>query len=163
MLSGCLIDDPPAYSEPRQTPPRLNVHDAQPLLNKIIVAKSDDVLSFKIGVTSEDAGEDVTAQLLLDYNGGERADLLRYQTLPASTIDDRQVRQFELDWRVTRVAPGCHRFTLRAAHSRNLPDANHLPLDTADLDEVYWWANIDADAASSDTLIGCPGAFTGSL
>jgi len=157
MLSGCLIDDPPAYTEPRQTPPRLNTHDADPPLNQIIVANSGDRLQFTIGVSSEDAGEDVTAQLLLDYNGRDVPEVIAYQNLPASTIDDPNKRLFEIKWRVVRVAAGCHLFTLRASHLSNLPGNDQAPKNTADLAEVDWFAMVDTDAASSDMLVACPG------
>jgi hypothetical protein len=157
MLSGCLIDDPPPYPEPKQTPPRLDYATAIPALNQIIIAKRGDPLSFKVFASSEDAGDGLNAFLLLDYNGSA-IDLLGDDFLLPSTLDDTS-RFFEIPWEVRSNIPGCHRITLRVAHTRNLPDSHTPVVNAADLAEAYWWLQVDPDPSDAGNLVDCPTAM----
>jgi len=162
-LPSCLVDDPPPYAAPKQTPPRLDYENALPLLDQVIVANDGDVLNFSIPVTSEDAGEGLTALLLLDYIVGAKApDLIAYDRIGPSTLSDPD-RKFQMQWAVQRVVPGCHRFTLRAGHDSNLPSgtATAPVKNPADLAEAFWWANINADPLLGSKLVDCPGASRG--
>ena len=152
MFPGCLIDDPPAYTQPKRTPPRLAYHKADPLLDQLITIKSTDPLEFTIPVASEDAGEELTAQLILD------GDLINYVSVPPSTLDDtsRVIRAPAPPPYIVKAGPGCHRFTLRVAHSSTLPNGFAPPIDTSDVAEAYWWANIDLDLAETKMLMNCP-------
>jgi hypothetical protein len=159
-LPSCLVDDPPPFPESEQTPPRLDDHKALPLLNQIIFAQSGETLRFTIPVASEDAGDGLSAILVLDYNGGS-VGTLAGQAIRPSTLDDT-TRTVDLSWKVPPGSRGCHRVTLRVTHSRNL-DGNHGPevFNTADLAEAYWLADIDVDPTLGDSLTDCPGASRG--
>ena len=152
MFPGCLIDDPPAYTQPKRTPPRLAYHKAAPLLDQLITMKKTDSLEFTIPVASEDAGEELRAQLILD------GDLINYVSVPPSTLDDtsRVIRAPAGPSDFRHADPGCHRFTLRVAHASTLPSRSP-PIDTSDVAEAYWWANFDLDEAEGNMLKNCPG------
>src|SRR5688572_20296073 len=57
MSSGCLIEDPPPYTQPKQTPPRLDLVAAVPPPDQVIVRKTGDLIEFRVPVVSEDAGD----------------------------------------------------------------------------------------------------------
>jgi hypothetical protein len=167
MPSACLVDDPPAYVAPKQTPPRLDYRSAEPRLDEVYVARVSDNLTFRMPVVSEDAGDTLFGIMLLDYASGIDAGIGRVR-LPPSTLDDT-TRVFQIDWQVSKlVAPGCHRFTLRATHELNL-DVLNIPklFDPTDSAEAYWWVNVvdpDPDnATDSNMLVDCPGASGGGL
>jgi hypothetical protein len=164
-MTACLVDDPPPYTAPSQTPPRLDYHDALPLLDQVIIAKTGDTLNFSIPVASEDAGDVIQAFLLLDYSGG-RATPLDADNLPPSTLDNTK-RKLSLSWTVgiqgtAAPAPGCHRLTLRVTHRQNIKlDTFPDVVDSADLAEAYWWVNVDSDPTLGNTLVDCPLASRG--
>jgi len=163
-LPGCLVDDPPPFPESKQTPPRLDYHNALPLLDQIIVAHSGDDLPFSIPVASEDAGDGLSALLFMDYSGGRASPIVPGESIPPSTLDETNRMPVTLDWVVPKnvYSPGCHRLTLRVTHISNI-DTNIYPgvRDPADLAEAYWWLNLDADPAPGKMLVDCPLASRG--
>lgn len=163
MLSSCLIEDPPPYTEPQQTPPRLDLRRTVPLIDQIIVRSRGESVPFNVPVASEDAGDDLLAFLLLNYTGeGSAASILASADVPASTLDDNS-RVITLNWSIdSRVSRGCQRLTLQVSHSRNV-NFDDLPtvLDKSDLAMAVWWANIDLDAGSAGMLTDCPAATEG--
>jgi hypothetical protein len=156
MTTGCLMEDPPPYTQPKQTPPRLDLQNASPPLDQIIVETTDNPITFTMPVVSEDAGDPLLAVLLLNYTAGGVPDQLGQDVVPASTLDDA-TREFELTWVVQRVKAGCNRFTLRVSHVNNF--TNGL-VDKNDVAEAYWWANLDP-RIDSGTLVDCPIASSG--
>jgi hypothetical protein len=164
MLSGCLVDDPPPLIAPRKTAPRLDVSNAIPGCDQIIIANSGDVIPFSIPVTSEDAGDPLDANLLLDYAGdGSTPDFLKPGGLPASTLDDPEERLLKLNWKVRDGVPsGCHRFTLRVTHASNVVrDEPELAIDKADLAEAFWFAYINVSPEDAGSLLDCSLASSG--
>lgn len=160
MLPGCLIDDPPPYAAPKQTPPRLSYSDALPLLSEVIVARTGDTLTFRVPTSSEDAGEGLNAFLIRDYQGGD-VNSVAGAFLEPSSLEDTQRPALEFSWHVIGVPPGCHRLTLRVAHVSTLPNAYAPVTNQADLAEAYWWMNLDVDPALGNALVNCPLASTG--
>lgn len=167
-MSSCLIDDPPPYPAAKRTSPQLDYHDALPLLDQVIVAKTNDIIDFTMPVVSEDAGDPLHAFLLLDYAGGPSLSL-DATSLSPSTFDQGS-REVTLKWIVgvgvgmgADFKAGCHRLTLRVSHQSNI-NINAVPevFDAGDLAEAYWWANVNADPASGNTLVDCPLASRGS-
>ena len=160
-LQSCLVDDPAPFPESKQTPPRLDYHDALPLLDQVIFTHTGEPLHFTIPVASEDAGDELVALLFLDYQGGSGGNKIGAKTFGASTLDDT-TRVITLDWLVALASPGCHRITLRVTHSLNIDPLIYPGVhDSADLAEAYWWANIDSDPALGKTLTDCPLASRG--
>jgi hypothetical protein len=158
MLPGCLVDDPPPYPEPKQTPPRLDYGSATPPLNQIINARIGDFVTFTIPSTSEDAGDGLNAFLLLDYNGEAMPFEVSHGEMPASTLDDTS-RFFEVPWLIRPgPMPGCHRLTLRVSHKANMPLSWSVLKNPKDLAEAYWWLQLDTPAGSTENLLDCPAA-----
>lgn len=154
MLPSCLVDDPPPYTPPDRTPPRLDYHKASPLLDRLVTAAAKDLLTFEIPVASEDAGDELTAQFFVD------SQFLSYHTIPPSTLDDRS-RSARFSFQVLPTFVGCHRFKILVAHSVNLPSSSAQPTDLNDLAEAYWWANIGLPPGEQGMLATCPnGAAT---
>ena len=159
MLSGCLVDDPPPYVAPQQTAPRFDYAEASPGLDQLLVASFPDQITFEMPFTSEDAGEQVYAVLLLDYDGVE-GETLDFGFSPPSTLADTSRRVLSLTWKVQeRIVPGCHRFTLRVTHVGNTGTSTNV-FDKKDLAEAYWWANINVTAENANLLMNCPQAST---
>jgi hypothetical protein len=147
MLPGCLIDDPPPYPQPKQTPPRLVYHRAFPPLYQILRARTPDPIPFSIPVASEDVGEGLQAVFLV--NGGIRG----FDTLPPSTLDDESERLVSFTHNVENDNPVCTRFQIRVGHASNLPAGTAL--DTVDQAEAYWFAYLNLPADQSAPLEGC--------
>lgn len=158
MTTGCLMEDPPPYTQPKQTPPRLDLVAATPLLDQIIVRRTGDPILFTVPVASEDAGDRLLGVLLLDA-GTANEDQLTSSFADASTLDAAP-RELTLSWTVRAyVTPGCHRFTLRVSHLTNFTDNSEV-IDKKDVAEAYWWANLNFEGVSG-TLVNCPLASTG--
>jgi hypothetical protein len=159
MLSGCLVDDPPPYVPPAKTPPRLDYSRAEPGLDQLLILNSGDLVTFKMPVTSEDAGDPLYATVLLDYV----ADSAMFgptvsSPMPASTLEDKK-RVFSLPLSIwNKIEAGCHRFTLRVTHQSNLvlDKPGFQVIDKADLAEAFWFANINVAAEDAGKLVDCP-------
>ena len=162
MLSGCLVDDPPPYPTAQQTPPRLDYAKASPGLDQVLVTSFPDLVTFEMPVTSEDAGDELAAVLLLDYDG-QGGEQLNSGHLPASTLADTNKRVFSLPWLVPkRIDAGCHRITLRVTHLGNTGATANDVLDKKDLAEAYWFANVNVTPENAGSLVDCPKASSGS-
>jgi hypothetical protein len=159
MLSGCLIDDPPPLVAPQQTPPRLDYTKASPGLDQIMNIKQGEVIPFKMPVTSEDAGDDLLAVLLFDYDGLYGLPLTVGSFLPASTLADTNPRELGISWTVIGgIEPGCHRITLRVTHVGNIRTTIFDLVDQSDLAEAYWFANVNVTPQNAGSAVKCPGA-----
>ena len=161
MLSGCLVDDPPPFITPQKTAPRLDYSKARPGLNQLIIRSSGDFLEFNVPVKSEDAGDPLVGNLLLDYTGkGSGGIPLGFAGVSASTLDDPNERLLKTTWKVfpkTAISAGCHLLTLRVTHFSNLVEGQSDQLiDDADLAEAYWLANINVTPEAAGTLVDCP-------
>lgn len=161
MLAACVFEDPPPYTEPKQTPPRLALHRAAPAYDQVIVAQTGDGIAFNIPVTSEDAGDPIQGTLFLDFDGqNARSAAQAFQVLPASTLDEGE-RPWVYEWKVEAGLSGCHRFTVIFAHQSNLgasattwPPSNWEVLDKGDQAWAVWWTNLNATEPA--TLTQCP-------
>jgi len=161
MLSGCLVDDPPPFISPQKTAPRLDYSKARPALNQLIVRSSGESIEFNVPVKSEDAGDPLVGNLLLDYSGeGSGGTFLAFAPVSASTLDDPNERTLKTTWTVfpkTSISAGCHLFTLRVTHFSNLVQGQSDQLkDKDDLAEAYWLANINVTPGAAGTLVDCP-------
>jgi hypothetical protein len=161
MLSGCLVDDPPPFTPPQKTPPRLDYRKAFPGLDQVFVTSFPDVHTFEMPVTSEDNGEALTGALLLDFDGLDGQPLTPGSFLPPSTLADTSRRVLSLPWRVSnQIEPGCHRITLRVTHVGNTRTTIFDVIDQNDVAEAYWHANINVTPENASSLVKCPGAST---
>lgn len=160
MLSGCLVEDPPPYTEPQQTPAWLDLRQAVPLIDQVLVRSRGDRVPFNVPVRSEDAGDDLFAFLLLNYMGeSTNPRVLDIAQLKPSTFDDPDREDIVFDWTVDATVPeGCQRLTLLATHKANLNLAAGLPevFDKSDVAMAVWWADIGRDVQNSARLQECP-------
>ncbi len=157
MLPGCLIDDPPPYQKPRQTPPRIDSRKVLPLLNELVIVQPDEMLAFTIPFSSEDAGEGLNAILVLDSQFAFGTNTL----VPPSTLEDKGRPPIQFTWPVHFVTVGCHRLTFRLGHLSNLFNLSAQGPNPDDVAEIYWTMNVYTDPALSKVLVNCPGASTG--
>lgn len=158
MMPACLIEDPPPYTEPQQTPPWLDLRQAVPLIDQVIVRNSGDFVAFNVPVRSEDAGDGLVAYLVRNWMG-DGLDFTRIEGVAQvgpSTLDDLD-RDLLFDWSVGTAEElnGCQRLTLLVTHNANI-DAKLVVSDKNDLAMAVWWANINTDAATSGMLQNCP-------
>jgi hypothetical protein len=150
MLPGCLVDDPPAFIQPKRTPPRLDHYRARPPLSQDINARDGELLEFSIPVASEDVGEQLVTQSYI----GKR--LINSVAMPPSTLDDPEERLVKFNYQVLRDLVGyCHVITLRVGHASTLPDANGPPLDPSDVAVAYWDVIINFPSDGTTTPV-CP-------
>ena len=153
MLSGCLVEDPPPYVPPTQTPPRLDSRLAKPPIDQIIVRGQADPIDFSIPFASEDAGDRVLGFLFFD---GKQED---NDTRAGSTLDADN-RHMDLTYSArSEVAFGCHRVLMRLSHELNFSrTTSGEPIDPSDVAEAHWLVNIIDLAAGDDgsVLRGCP-------
>jgi hypothetical protein len=112
-------------------------------------------VSFTVPVSSEDAGDDLIAFLLLDYDGGLIATPY-VDEVSAGTLDDDPERMISIDWTVDSV-PGCHRVSLLVTHRGNLSfDGIRALNDERDLALAVWWVTVTPPPGSTDPLMPCP-------
>jgi hypothetical protein len=161
MMAGCVIEDPPPYTQPKQTPPRLNMLGAVPVIDEVIVRSVPNRVVFNVSVSSEDAGESLLAYLLRNYQGGKLRDrILDIAEVPPGTLDDEpDSRVIETEWTIDDdLAPGCHRITLFVTHQFNIDytDGPEVFKNPDDVAEAVWWANIEPKPGTANTLVDCP-------
>ena len=154
MLTGCLVEDPPALPKAKRTAPRVDYQNALPLLEQLIRVKNGETVPFTIPVVSEDEGVGLTAVLLLDDTTLSAPEVLDFSNLPSSTLDDDD-REFKLRWVVRIGLTGCHRVTLWASHTDNFDESKNI-IDPEDLAVAYWVANINPELPN--LLEDCPDA-----
>jgi hypothetical protein len=160
MATGCIIADPPPYTEPVQTPPRLDLVNADPPIDRVIVRNSGEIVQFSVPVASEDAGDELVALFFRDYepeifNGV--TEFINDVSVPPSTLDDEDRPPITLPWRVD--VSGCHSLTLIVTHRNNLRIFE--PVDPRDQAKAVWWGNFDATPGSQSTLVDCPFVASG--
>lgn len=146
MASGCVLSNPPEYGTVKQTPPFLQLDGADPSI--YFVSKIDPgAQSISIQVRSEDAGEELTARLYLDYDpsslgpdgGLPVLNEVGSRRLPPSTLDT--IRTISVQW--TAQTAGCHQVTMVVTHTPNLDFDTNQPIDTTDVAYATWWFNVD--------------------
>lgn len=161
MLTGCVIEDPPPYTQPRKTAPRLDLLQAVPGIDRVIVVSQSDTnpptVQLTVPVSSEDAGEELTAFLLLNYeDDGTAADSVDDATIRPGTLDEAP-RTIELDWTIPSKLIGCQRLTVIVSHTSNFAvTALAVPRDKADAAKGVWWLNITPAAGSGGAVQPCP-------
>lgn len=158
-MVGCVIEDPPPYSAPQQTPPRLDLFKADPIIDASIVRSgAGETVSITVPVFSEDAGEPLIANLLLDYDSGWNKDLVASDEIPAGTLyDSATEREIEIDWTIgDRVSDGCHKLTLLVTHVSNQNGDSTIPSpfkDDRDVAKAVW--RLIIDPPGNETPIEC--------
>ena len=159
VAAGCVVPDPPEYGVARQTPPFLNLGTSG-----VFGLKEYDTgegATVSVGVRSEDAGEDLLAQLFLNYSvGGPTINPpINFAFVSASTFDDES-RQIDIPFSAPSNA-GCYQMTLLVTHYTNVLPTKQ-PKDFKDVGIASWWISVvDPDDPQSVLLSACPKAGAG--
>jgi hypothetical protein len=153
--AGCVLSDPPEHGRANQTPPILFPSSAIPPVFEVLEVSPGDDEEFNVAIRSEDVGENLQAELWLDYsivNPAYPPQLEKAVPVTAGTFDDTQ-RAIDFQWDVkSSISKGCHQLTLVVTHNSNLDVRN--PNDIA---TVTWWVNVgDSDAEPFNVLKDCP-------
>jgi hypothetical protein len=144
ITSGCLLPEPPTYREPEQTSPFL--WGAIPSTTQIQFVKSGEPFKINVNLRSEDADEDLTALLLLNYLSA-RQSLVDWSNIEAGTLaEDRTI---EMSPSVPNAGP-CEPLSLVVSHVSNFRKS--LPIDDSDVAVLTWWLAIDG---TDQTLLDC--------
>ena len=157
LASGCIIADPPQYHDPLQTPPVLDLYQANPSVQNVVVVKSGQAasVSFVVPFRSEDAGEGLLAELYVD------GVFSIFTTFDASSFNDLG-RSVKMALTVTpAIRPGCHTVTITIAHqstwdTTSAPETLNLKKATYDAATATWWLNVDPPEGAELTLNNCP-------
>lgn len=144
-----MVEDPPVYTKPTQTPPRINLRLAEPSPDRIILVEKGDPIPFRVPISSEDVGETVTAVMFVDES---TTPIPNFVEIPGSTLDDVD-RPIDMIYPgLAEVDFGCHRLKIRVSHTNNLKLLGE-PINEADVAEAYWWVNVIDIAAGEDGSI----------
>jgi hypothetical protein len=153
--AGCVLSDPPEHGRATQTPPILYPGSAIPAVLEVLSVKHGDREEFNIAIRSEDVGEDLLAELWIDYSIVNPAypPLLQKAVPVAAGKFEDDTRAIDFDWDVpTSVSQGCHHLTLVVTHNSNLEVRN-----PSDIATVTWWVNVnDSTAEPFNALRDCP-------
>lgn len=164
VVSSCIVADPPTYTDPTQTRPALNAYSATPQVFQVLVIQlpTTTAPSFTVPVRSEDNGEGLNANLIVDYGSTNAFRAASTRVAPASFNDDTD-RFITLTWAaVNQAAPGCHTVTLIVAHESTFPndfDTLDPLLASKDAALLTWWLNLLPDSTKQQmttTVVGCP-------
>lgn len=159
-MIGCVIEDPPPYSAPRQTPPRLDLFNADPNIDSaIVVPGPGSRVVFTVPVYSEDAGDPLIANLLLNYESGWNKEVVASDEVPPGTLDESAPeRSIVIDWTLGQgIDVGCNRVTLLVTHLRNQNNDSTIPSpfkDDRDVAKAVW--RVIVDPPGNDTPVVCP-------
>ena len=156
-MVGCVIEDPPPYTQPTQTPPRLDLFTGLPDVGEVIVVPGPgSKIPFNIPVASEDAGDHLVAFLIVDYTN--KLDWVFADEVPPGTLDDSVDRAVEMEWTLDDgMTAGCYELTLLVTHSRNQNFESTIPgpfKDDRDVAKAVW--RLRVQPPDSETPIECP-------
>jgi hypothetical protein len=149
--TGCLITSTPDFGSPQQTPPLLVAADALPALTQptlIVPANATMDPSFSAAVLSEDAGDSVSLELLIDYgdqngdNPYQHSPQNSEQIDPGSLTDGpRATGDLTLDRTLLSLSPdgkaACHTVTMMASH-KFAPHGSGCPVCITDSSTLTW-------------------------
>ncbi len=154
--TGCLITSTPDFGSPQQTPPLLVAGSAHPSLTETltIVPNNADVADpiFSASVLSEDDGEPVQIELLIDYGDPSKNNPFQHQQGGTQHVDPgtlsegpRPTGDIRLDHSLLTVPPArvpivpmpiCHTVTMIATH--NFVNGGGCPLCITDSSTLTW-------------------------
>lgn len=177
LLSSCLVSPPPDLNEETPTRPNLNLPLAVPPVNQVLIVDATDVsIPFSIPFSSEMAGEQMRAQLWLNY-GFEKQRFLLQRALdatspPRSGMEGQEEpgeeagnpgeRELTFYWNVSesRLPKGCQQLSLLMTHASNFDSSFDeqpgLPIDNSKVALATWWLNVGPELDEQQNLLNCP-------
>lgn len=148
---SCVVSDPAEYGVAKQTPPFLNANKASPSVLHTRLMGSGETLIVNVPLRSEDAGDELLAQLFLDRGVTGKQQLLSFRDIPPGKLEEK--RTISITAPIQTDKPGCHAVSLVVTHKANLTEDNQ-PKDDNDTAILTWWVNVDDDGTN---LLGdCP-------
>jgi hypothetical protein len=169
-VSSCLVTSSPDFTPPERTRPEIVANDAyppSPALGELALYQyatggaQYTPIEFSAWVQSEDAGQAVQVELLIDYGDDSGIESGPYRWVvegeplaPASMSDGP--RQVAVGWRPqSQEPPGCHTVTLLTTHQyAQKYGAMRCPADPDDASMLTWFALVCGDATTT-TLEEC--------
>jgi hypothetical protein len=162
LTSACLVTDKPDLEPATTTRPQLI--ENQPRTTEFIQKDYAESINLTADVISEDAGQELTVVLLIDYGlkgiGGDPwQDYSEQSRLTAGSLSDGP-RPITASVRKA-IAPGCHTLTLLVTHAIvGDPPFYWCPANPNDHDTLTWFLSV-CDQGNCD--FDCPfddGTFT---
>jgi hypothetical protein len=175
--SSCLVTASPDFTPPERTRPEIVTNDAYPpsppleeqAFFKLDLGSSQYTpVEFSAWVQSEDAGQPVLSELLIDYGdqsgikNGPYRDYVPGEPLAPGTLADGP-RQVTIQWRPqAQEIFGCHTVTLVVTHAfKNRDPVYYCPADPNDSSMLAWVALVcksstPADCVVDSTFQQCP-------
>jgi hypothetical protein len=153
LCMGCVLAEPPEHGKAEQTPPVLFANQAVPTVYEVLSVTPGDRIPLNVPLRSEDVGEGLQADLVLDYSITVEPFQALQKTIFISpgTFEDRQ-RAVDMHWDVLfGTKAGCHQLTLAVTHISN---AETRRLD--DIATVTWWVNMSDTEDGSNKMKDCP-------
>jgi hypothetical protein len=169
-VPSCLVTSSPDFTPPERTRPEIVANDAYPpspalgelaLFRYATGGSQYTPIEFSAWVQSEDAGQAVQVELLIDYgdqsgveNGPYRSFVEGEPLAPASMSDGP--REVAVGWRPQSQEPiGCHTVTLLTTHQyAQRKGVFRCPADPDDASMLTWFALVCGDATTT-TLEEC--------
>jgi hypothetical protein len=149
--AGCVLADPPEHGRATQTPPILFAAQADPPVFQVLEVEPNDSVLFNVPIRSEDVGEPLLAELVLDYSIVDPPRLQKAVPVTAGTFEDTK-RTIDVAWDVpSDTAAGCRLLTLWVTHNSNL-DVRSLD----DVATVTWAVSVGDSSGDPNTLASCP-------
>lgn len=160
LAAGCVVADPPPFSDPAKTPPVLSLGEANPPVYQIqplSLTSETKLVLINVPVRSEDAGDDLVALLFVNWNvaSNETASPIAKAREPASTFNDTG-RSIEMVWDYQKTTPGCWQLTMLVTHESNYDWIRSSYGNPADIAIATWFFNVEDDPPGTNPLSGCP-------
>ena len=167
--SSCLVTASPDFTPPERTRPEIVTNDAfppSPALGDEAKFQLDPQsnqytpVEFSAWVQSEDAGQAVQAELLIDYgdqsgvsNGPYRSYVPGEPLAPATLADGP--RQVAIQWRPqAQEMFGCHTVTLVVTHAfKNKNPVFYCPADPDDSSMLTWFSLVCKSSTPDQCVI----------
>jgi hypothetical protein len=157
--SGCVIAGPPDYKDPGQTPPFLDLAQAVPSLQQVIVATTKTSgtpptrVDISVPVRSGDANDPLAGLLFVDY-GSSNPEYQNWGYASPSTSFNNPERPISVSWQVNSQ-PGCHTLTLLVTHLSKANTNTGEYFDQNDIALATWWVNVVTDKNNVPPLSDC--------
>lgn len=152
---GCIVADPPEYTERQSTRPHVVINASDPpTLYPIRLSVPGMGKQFTITIESEDAGEDLVLAFFVNYG---RPGAFHYKSFrfAGSTSLTKQA-PFVLE--ATRsLTDGCHSLTMLAMHESSWDGINQVPYPSRLSDDVsftHWQLYVNV---KENEIPQCPG------
>ncbi len=161
VLSSCVIAGPPDYKDPTQTPPVLDLSQADPPLGFVVQATSDQTtIPISVPVRSQDPPQNgLFGMLYLDFKSPNQTLYSNFWSSDPKSFDDT-TRTVTFNWTPANVSAGCHTLTIEVTHRLNVsfqgqPTVTPPKDHPDDIAFATWWVDVHPGSPNSD-LSDCP-------